>query len=93
MLRKTVKYLQTLERTEAKKESEETPAVVELAAVEENEEEVGWRAGGETKLEEEGGDLDPGRFHQVGRRTRSDVESRQGSDHGEMDRHVDDGRS
>ena len=31
MLRKTVKYLKTLERTEAKKEAEETQEVVELA--------------------------------------------------------------
>ena len=33
MLRKTVKYLETLESTEAKKESEETLEVVELAVV------------------------------------------------------------
>ena len=66
MLRKTVKYLNTLERTEAKKESEATLEVVELAEVEvneeeeeeEEEEEVEWRAEGDTQFEEEGGDLD-----------------------------------
>ena len=42
MSRKTVKYLKTVERTEAKKESEETLEVVELAEVEVNEEEVEW---------------------------------------------------
>ena len=43
ILRKTVKFLKTLERTEAKKESEERLEVVELAEVEVNEEEVEWR--------------------------------------------------
>ena len=67
MLRKTVKYLNTLERTEANKESEETLGEVELAEVEVNEEEVEWRTEGETQFEEEGGDLDPEQV-QVGRR-------------------------
>ena len=40
MLRKTVMYLKTLERAEAKKDSEETQEVVELGDVEVNEEEV-----------------------------------------------------
>ena len=42
MLRKIVKYLKTSERTEAKKEFEETLEVVELAEVEVSEEEVEW---------------------------------------------------
>ena len=49
-----MKYLKTLDRTAAKRESEETLEVVELAEVEENEEEVGWRTEGETQLEEDG---------------------------------------
>ena len=57
MLRKTVKYVKTLERTEAKKESEETLEVVDLAGVEVNEEEVEWTTEGETQYEEEGSDL------------------------------------
>ena len=40
LLRKAVKYLKTLERAEAKKESEERQEVVELAEVDVNEEEV-----------------------------------------------------
>ena len=48
----TVKYLKTLERTEAKKESQETLEVVE-AEVDVNEEEVEWRTEGETQFEEE----------------------------------------
>ena len=40
MLRKTVKYLKTLERAEDKKESEETLKVVKFAEVEVNEDEV-----------------------------------------------------
>ena len=43
MLRKTVLSLKMLERTEPKKESEETQEVVELAEVEVNEGEVEWR--------------------------------------------------
>ena len=57
--RKTGKYSKTLERTEAKKESDETMEMVELAEVEVNEEEVGWRTEAETQFEEEGCDLDP----------------------------------
>ena len=45
MLRKTVKYLKTLERAEAKKESKGTQEVVELRDVKE---EVEWRTEGET---------------------------------------------
>ena len=58
MSRNTVKYLKTLERTEAKKESEETLEEMQLAGVEVNEEEVEWRAEGET-VRGRGGDLNP----------------------------------
>ena len=50
LLKKAVKYLQTLERAEAKKESEETQEVVELAEA--------WKSQGDTLLKE-GGDFDP----------------------------------
>ena len=50
MLRKSVKCPKTLERAEAKQESEETQEVVELAEVEANEEEADWRSEGETQL-------------------------------------------
>ena len=63
MLRKTVKYLKTSEKTEAKKESKETLEVVELAEVEVNEEEVEWSTEG-AQLEEEGRDLDSEQFRQ-----------------------------
>ena len=53
-----MKYSKTLERTEARKESEERQEVVELAEVEVNGEEVECRTEGDTQLEEEGGDLD-----------------------------------
>ena len=42
MFRKTVKYLNISERAQAKKGSEETQGVVELAEVEVNEEDVEW---------------------------------------------------
>ena len=61
---KTVKYVKTLERAEAKKGSEETQEVVELAQVEVNEEDVEWRTEGEAQYEEEGGDLDPEQVRQ-----------------------------
>ena len=64
MLRKTVQYLKTLERAEAKKESEETQQVVELAEVEVNEEEVEWGTQGEAPFEEEQCDLDPEQVRQ-----------------------------
>ena len=41
MVKKTVKFLKTLEKAEAKKESEGNQEVVELVEVEVNEEEVG----------------------------------------------------
>ena len=59
MLRKTVQYKMALERAEAMKESEETQEVVELAEMEVNEEEVEWRAEGQTQFEADGGDLNP----------------------------------
>ena len=50
MLLKTVKYLKTSERAEAKKGSEETQELVEWAEVDVNQEEVEWRIGGETQF-------------------------------------------
>ena len=51
MLRQTLKYLKTVERAEAEKESEETRGVVELAEVEVHEdEEVECRTEGETQI-------------------------------------------
>ena len=52
MLRKTLKYLKTLERGEAKKEYDETQEVVELAEVEVHEEDVECRTEGETQFED-----------------------------------------
>ena len=57
MLRKTVKYVKTVERVETKKESEETQ-------VEVIEEEVEWRTEGEAHFSEKGGDLDLERVRQ-----------------------------
>ena len=66
MLRNAVKCLKTLERAQAKKESEETQKVVEMAVVAVNEEEVEWTTEGETQCQEEGGDLDPEQVRQGG---------------------------
>ena len=52
-------YVETLERTEAKKEPEVALEVVEFAEVEVNEEEVERSTEGETQFEEEGGDSGP----------------------------------
>ena len=52
MVKKTVKYWKTLERAEAKQESEGTQEVAGLAEVEENEEEVVWKTHEETQFEE-----------------------------------------
>ena len=59
------KWMRT-EGTKPKKESGETLKVVDLAEVEENQEEVEWRTEGETQSEEEGGDLDPEQVQQGG---------------------------
>ena len=48
-MRKTAKYLKTLEKAEAKKEFEEAQL---------------WRTEGETQFEEDGGDLDPEQVRQ-----------------------------
>ena len=79
-----------------------------MEVAEENEEEVGCRTEGETQFEEEGGDLDLEQVRQgregdepqgqyawdvrVWLVARSGVESRQGSDHDEMDRPREEGR-
>ena len=64
MVRQTVRYLKTLERAEATKESEETLEVVELRKAAVNEQDVAQRTEGENQVEEEVGDLDPEQVRQ-----------------------------
>ena len=93
MLRNTVKYLKTLVRTEAKKESEKKLERVELTEVEVNEE-VEWRSEEEAQLEEEEGDLDPEQVRPrlLGCSRLVRVASRHGSNHDEADRSSEEGR-
>ena len=58
-LRKTMRYLNTLERPEAKKGSRETPDEVDVAEVKVNKEKDESQTEDEPQFEEEGGHLDP----------------------------------